>query len=112
MEKLLEAAWVGLKVGEGRASGNHQSRVYGVSQVDGDSELAPTYAYRLCVERAQFRNRIVDRAALPLLTLQLDNWISETSLATPKPCDASHTGASLGIKLPGFKVWLHYLLVP
>ena len=37
MEKLLEVAWVGPKVGWGRISRNHQGRVNGVSHIDGDS---------------------------------------------------------------------------
>ena len=42
MEKSLEAAWVDLKVGWGRASENHQGEVNRVSQVDGISDRAPT----------------------------------------------------------------------
>ena len=42
MEKPLETAWVGLKVGWGRASGNHQCAANSVSQVDGASDVALT----------------------------------------------------------------------
>ena len=41
MEKALETGWMGPKVGWGRASGNHQGGANGVSQVDGDSDIAP-----------------------------------------------------------------------
>ena len=41
MEKALETAWVDPQVGWGRASGNHQGGANGVSQVDGDSDIAP-----------------------------------------------------------------------
>ena len=40
MEKLLETAWVGLKVGCGGVSGNHQGGANRVSQVDGVSDMA------------------------------------------------------------------------
>ena len=42
MKKPLETAWVGLKVGRGRASGNHQDGASSVSQVNGDSDMALT----------------------------------------------------------------------
>ena len=41
MEKPLEIAWVGLKVGWGRTSGNYQGGANSVSQVDGVSEMVP-----------------------------------------------------------------------
>ena len=37
----METAWVGLKVGWGRASGNYQGGSYSVSQVGGVSDMAP-----------------------------------------------------------------------
>ena len=42
MEKPLETAWVGLKVGWGRASKNHQGGANSVNQVDGFSHIAST----------------------------------------------------------------------
>ena len=54
MEKPLETAWVGQKIGWGRASGNHQGGANSVSQVDGVSDVVP--ACWLCVGRAQKRN--------------------------------------------------------
>ena len=58
MEKPLETAWVGLKVGWGRASGNHQGRANIMNQVDGVSDMAPMAqpALWLCWRRAQRRN--------------------------------------------------------
>ena len=46
MEKPLEITWVGLKVGWGGASGNHQGGANNVSQVDGVSDMMP--ACQLC----------------------------------------------------------------
>ena len=37
----MEIAWVGLKVGWGRASGNHQGRANSVSQVLESSAMVP-----------------------------------------------------------------------
>ena len=42
MEMPLETAWIGLLVGCGRVSGNHQGRANSVSQVDGHSDMVPT----------------------------------------------------------------------
>ena len=42
MEKALEIAWVGPQVGWGVVSGNHQGKANGVSQVEEDSDMAPT----------------------------------------------------------------------
>lgn len=42
MEKPLEAAGVGLQVGRGEVSENHWGRASGVSQGDGDSDMAAT----------------------------------------------------------------------
>ena len=41
MKKPLETAWVGLQVGWGGVSGNHQGRANSVSLVVGDSDMAP-----------------------------------------------------------------------
>ena len=41
MEKLLETAWVSMKVRWGGASGTHQGRVNRVSLVDRLSDMAP-----------------------------------------------------------------------
>lgn len=41
MEKPLEEAWVGLQVGWGRASANHQSGANGASQVTETQILHP-----------------------------------------------------------------------
>ena len=41
MEKSLEVAWVGPQVESGGVSGNHQGGANSVSQVDGDSDIAP-----------------------------------------------------------------------
>ena len=46
MEKSLEAAWVDLKVGWGRASENHQGEANSVSQDDGVSDMM--LACQLC----------------------------------------------------------------
>ena len=43
MEKPLEQAWVGLKVGWGRASGNYQGGANNVSQVDEVSDMVPAW---------------------------------------------------------------------
>ena len=40
--KALETVRLGLKFGWGRALGNHRSGAHSVSQVDGDSDVAPT----------------------------------------------------------------------
>ena len=40
MEKLLEMAWVGPKVGWGKVT-DHQHRANSVSQVDEDSDMEP-----------------------------------------------------------------------
>ena len=42
MEKSLETAWMGLKVGWSRASSNHQGGANSVNQVDGFSHIAST----------------------------------------------------------------------
>ena len=54
MEKPLKTAWVSLKVGWGRASGNHQGGENCDSQVDGVSDMAPAYCF--CGARAQKKN--------------------------------------------------------
>ena len=54
MEKPLKTAWVGLKVGWGRALGNNQGKANRVNQVDGVSDVVPTCP--LCQRRAQKRN--------------------------------------------------------
>ena len=41
MEKIQGTAWMGQKIGWRRASGNHQGGANIVSQVDGDSDMAP-----------------------------------------------------------------------
>ena len=46
MEKPLETPWVGLQVGWGRVSENHQGGVNSVSQVHGDPDMV--FTYQLC----------------------------------------------------------------
>ena len=53
MEKPLETAWVGLKVGWDRASGDHQGGANNVTQVDGVSKWLPPAS---SVKRAQKRS--------------------------------------------------------
>ena len=57
--KPLETAWVGLKAGWGRASGNHQGGVKSMIQVDRVSDMALSLpALQFCEGRAQERNAI------------------------------------------------------
>ena len=54
MEKPLEMAWVGPQVECVRVSGNCQGGVNSVSQVDGDSDVAPVcQLYREGSEKEQ-----------------------------------------------------------
>ena len=46
IEKPLETAWVGLKVGWDRASGYHQGGAKSENQIGGVSDMVP--AYKLC----------------------------------------------------------------
>ena len=47
MEKSLETALVDSKVGWSSVSRNHQGGTVIVSQVDGDSDMAPTFGRRV-----------------------------------------------------------------
>lgn len=68
------------KLGQGVA-GNHQGGANGVSQVDEDSDMVPTFASRLVGERSQPRNNgfcqhfHLEGAAPPALALQPDNSV-------------------------------------
>ena len=81
MEKPLETAWVGLRVGWDTASGNHQSGVNSVSQVGGISAIAP--ACQLCGSegRTQKRNNglcqhfSLGESCPPVLAVMLDNSV-------------------------------------
>ena len=68
MEEPLETSWVGLEVGWGRASGNHQGDANNVSQVDGVSDMAP--ACHLCgsVGEGSVKEQWPLPAALPKLS--------------------------------------------
>ena len=46
MEKPLDRAWVGQKIGWGRVSENHFGEANSVSQVDGNLEMMPVWACR------------------------------------------------------------------
>ena len=54
MEKPLKTACVGSKAALGGVSRNYQGKVNSISQVEGDSDMAP--ACWLCVGRSQCRN--------------------------------------------------------
>ena len=74
MEKPLETAWVGPKVGSGKASGNHQVGTNSVSLVDGASDMVPTC--QLCGSvRGGLR-----KGTVPMTTL-----LSGRNLHTPSP---------------------------
>ena len=76
MEKLLETAQVWLKVGWGRASGNHQGGANSVSQINGDSDVVPTF--QLCGSAAVWRG------------LQKEQWPQPALLSGRKLPPTSH----------------------
>ena len=66
MEKLLQMAWVGLKVGWGRVSGNHQGWVNSISKADGDSDMVLACVDRLSEKiMASARTFVWEKAAPP-----------------------------------------------
>lgn len=79
MKKPLEIAWVDLKDGWDRTSGNHQGGINNVNQIDGDSDMASVCFLSGWVEGTQKKDMspastsIWKKANSPSLTLMSDS---------------------------------------
>ena len=86
MEPPLEEVRDDALIGWCWISGNHQSVVISVSQINGDSDLVPTCTCRLGWGRSQERNNgayqpfCPERAAPPALTVKPDNSVPSHTL--------------------------------
>ena len=109
MEKPLETACVGLIVGWGRATGDHQGIANSVSQVDGVSYMAPTCW--VCAGRAQKRNSglcqdfCLRESCRPALALTPDNSIPPHIFLMPFNLVHWHWGSE-GVSLGKSVHWL------